>query len=372
MALQDLTPQLRTRLGRVERLVGVFVSSAVLLLLGGFIYFLRHTAEKKGWFVQKVPYYTMIGDGSGIQVGTEVKIIGFKIGQVTRLEPMPLDATWERSQGWNVYVGFEVRDPYYGYILTDSSVRLGAGDFLGGRSLDVVPGKIGEVTAFRLANGRMGHLDEKYSEAFTQDRAKATNEFKRYLEIKKGVQGYFLLATEQQPLPEKLTGIANDLHASLPGVFAMTNSVNSALSNLSSMTAQLDRAMPMLSSTLTHTELLIADLRPLTQKPGGIGELLIPTNLTSQLATVLSNVNARSELVGPTLSNLNDLVSQIVIVVSNVNLQLDRDTNLVGNVSRLADKATSLAESTDTLLRRHWLFRSAFKTNQTELKRRGR
>ncbi|MSU36959.1 MAG: hypothetical protein EXS36_18050 [Pedosphaera sp.] len=372
MASQDLTPQLRTRLGRVERLVGLFVSTAALLLLAGFIYFLHHTADKKGWFVQKIPYYTMIGDGTGIQIGADVKIIGFKIGQVTLLEPMPFEAVWERSQGWNVYVGFEIREPYDGYILTDSSVRLGAGDFLGGRSLDMVPGKIGEKTAQRLANGHMGHLHEKYCQTFTRDRTKATNEFRRYLEIKKGAKGYFLLATEQQPLPEKLTAIANDLHASLPGVFAMTNSVNTALINLSSMTAQLDRAMPMLSNTLKQAELLINDLRPLTQRPGGIGELLVPTNLNAQLGTVLSNVNSRSELVGPTLSNLNGLVSQIGITVSNLNHQLDRDTNLVGNVSRLADKATSLAESTDTLLRRHWLFRSAFKTNKTELKQRGR
>ena len=372
MALQDLTPQLRTRLGRVERLVGLFVSSAAVLLLAGFIYFLRHTAAKKGWFVQKVPYYTMIQDGTGIQVGSEVKIMGFKIGQVTRLEPMPLEAAWERSQGWNVYVGLEVREPYYGYILTDSSVRLGAGDFLGGRSLDVIPGRIGEVTVQRLANGKMGHLHEKFSEVFTRDRTKATNEFRQYLELKKDAPGYFLLANEQPPLAEKLTAIATDVHASLPSVLAMTNSVNVALSNLNSITAQLDRTMPSLSNVLTQTELLITELRPLTQKPGGIGDLLVPTNLNAQLGIVLANVNTRSELVGPTLSNLNSLVSQIGITVSNVNYQLDRDTNLIGNVSRLADKTTSLAESTDTLLRRHWLFRSAFKTNKTELKQRGR
>src|SRR5580765_7357512 len=34
--VQDLTPQLRTRLSRVERAVGIFVSVATLLLLAGF------------------------------------------------------------------------------------------------------------------------------------------------------------------------------------------------------------------------------------------------------------------------------------------------------------------------------------------------
>jgi len=47
MALQDLTPQLRTRLSRVERAVGWFVFIATALLLFGFGYYIYHTAERK-------------------------------------------------------------------------------------------------------------------------------------------------------------------------------------------------------------------------------------------------------------------------------------------------------------------------------------
>jgi hypothetical protein len=50
MALQDLTPQLRTRLSRMERAVGWFVFLATALLLFGFGYYIYHTAERKGWF----------------------------------------------------------------------------------------------------------------------------------------------------------------------------------------------------------------------------------------------------------------------------------------------------------------------------------
>ena len=50
MALQDLTPQLRTRLNRMERAVGWFVLVAAVLLLAGFGYYLRNTAQRKGWF----------------------------------------------------------------------------------------------------------------------------------------------------------------------------------------------------------------------------------------------------------------------------------------------------------------------------------
>ena len=53
MALQDLTPQLRTRLNRMEWAVGWFVLFATGLLLFGFGYYIYHTAESKGWFVKK-------------------------------------------------------------------------------------------------------------------------------------------------------------------------------------------------------------------------------------------------------------------------------------------------------------------------------
>ena len=63
MALQDLTPQLRTRLSRMERAVGVFVMLALGLLLFGFCYYVYNTAERKGWFKFKAPYFTFVDAG---------------------------------------------------------------------------------------------------------------------------------------------------------------------------------------------------------------------------------------------------------------------------------------------------------------------
>ena len=57
MALQDLTPQLRTRLSRMERTVGWFVFLATALLLFGFGYYIYHTAERKGWFLIKAHFF---------------------------------------------------------------------------------------------------------------------------------------------------------------------------------------------------------------------------------------------------------------------------------------------------------------------------
>lgn len=333
-------------------MVGLFVGLAMILLLGGFAYFLWHTADAKGWFKRKVPYFTLVSDGTGVQVGAEVKMTGFKIGEVTKVETMPMEEWVLQSKSF-VFIRFEVVEPYFGYILQDSSVRLGAGDLLGTRSLEVTRGVAGLVTVTNLPNGRLGHLGKDFKKTGV-----------KYIEVNDRSEGFLLAAAEQQPLPEKLTAIANDIHTSLPGVLGMTNAVNLVLSNLTSLTMGLNSVAPMLSNTLGDARGLLSDLRPLATTPGGIGDLLIPTNLNSGLSEVLSNLNARSESLAPALSNLTAVITSVGGLVSNLNTQLGQETNLLLNVSRLADHAGELAVSTDTLLRHHWLFRSAFKTNR--------
>lgn len=133
--MQDLTPQLRTRLGRVERAVGLFVLLATVVLVTGFGYYVYHTAKRKGWFVTKVQYSTSLDSAAGIKVGDPVKLMGFDVGEITRIEG-------ERPDGvFNVYIEFNVRAPYFGYLWTaGSKVRVSPSDFLGNRIVEVTKG----------------------------------------------------------------------------------------------------------------------------------------------------------------------------------------------------------------------------------------
>ncbi len=126
MAIQDLTPQLRTRLRRVERIVGFFVVVAVLVLVAGFTYYLYHMAQRKGWFIPKSPYFTFVNSAEGLKVGDPVALMGFEVGNITVITAQPPGAEHR------VYVGMEVRSPYYGYIWSDSKVRIAAAGLLGG------------------------------------------------------------------------------------------------------------------------------------------------------------------------------------------------------------------------------------------------
>src|SRR3989442_13370750 len=135
MALQDLTPQLRTRLGRMERAVGIFVGLAALLLLSGFVYYLYHIAARKGWFLTKVTYFTYVDRADGLKAADPVKLMGFEAGQITRILPE------DPNSQYNVYIEFKIKEPNYGYIwFPDSEVKVIATGFLGSRFLEVTKG----------------------------------------------------------------------------------------------------------------------------------------------------------------------------------------------------------------------------------------
>src|SRR5438552_6366040 len=126
MALQDLTPQLRTRLSRMERAVGWFVLLATGLLVFGFGYYAYHTAERKGWFKTKAPYFTFTDRATGLKVGDPVKLMGLDVGHITRMEPMPPE-----DFQYNMYVEFDLIDPYYGYLWTvGSRAKVNTADLL--------------------------------------------------------------------------------------------------------------------------------------------------------------------------------------------------------------------------------------------------
>src|SRR3954451_12101454 len=115
MALQDLTPQLRTRLSRMERAVGWFLILAVLLLAFGFGYYIYATAERKGWFKTKAPYFTLVSRATGLKVGDPVQMMGFDVGQITHIDPMAPDSPYD------VFIAFEIKSPNIEYLWTEGS-----------------------------------------------------------------------------------------------------------------------------------------------------------------------------------------------------------------------------------------------------------
>ena len=390
MALQDLTPQLRTRLSRMERAVGWFVFLATALLLFGFGYYIYHTAARKGWFVIKAHFVTYVTSSSGLNVGDPVVMMGFPVGQITLIHAMP------PFDPHNVKVEFEVRDTYFRYIWSQGSfVKVNAAGFLNQRQLEVTRGTNGPAMAVtdpisllsldeaaRLLGTETNHWQlsqfvfdassnvvfrpyQMLTPAVVQQLAQMNlpgnsiyaynnnvhrktvvahwNEKLFRYESSRPDEAIELPAMESPAITEQLQAMVGQVQAALPGILALTNQLAAVLNNGANATANLD-------ATLTAARPLVANFALISEQlrePGGVALWALGTNGNNNIQGTLTNVDAM-------LTHLADLTS-------NLNAQVQVNSNMLGGISKTVVDADDLVQG----LKRHWLLRSAFKTKGT-------
>ncbi len=405
MALQDLTPQLRTRLSRMERAVGWFVALAMALLAFGFVYYVYHTAKSKGWFLTKAPYYTYTDRATGLKVGDPVMLMGLAVGQITRMEPMPPEEFQH-----NIYVEFEIKDPYYGYLWTEGSrAKIATADLLGKRVLEVTKGTGGyptyifaplrEVTLEEARNlpdpSHWRLAQEVWDQTGTNLIAKAKgpvtnltalaqagctnllimdiadprkfmtgiwNDHEgRYDVYTRKSPPYELVAEESAAVTERLEKLVSEVEQALPNILRLTNQLATVLSNSACLTSNLNGVALSAQPAVSNLTVLTAQIN----RPGALGEWLFPTNINSQLESTLgsadaaltsanTNLTALAENLGRSLDNLANLTS-------NLNSQVQANTNILGEISRAIVDTDTFIQG----LKHHWLLRSAFRTKST-------
>lgn len=416
MALQDLTPQLRTRLSRMERAVGWFVLFAITLLLFGFCYYVYHMAQRKGWFLVKAPYFTFVATAEGLRVGDPVRLMGFDAGTVQEVTPMPAN-----DFTYNVYVKFTLREPNYGYVWSQGSfARIAAADFLGKRVLEVTKGtggyptyvsfplrtvpvdllaglpgapdkwligeKIFDLTGTNLVGEPMKPVNtlppvsELIAAGYQEVRVFDAREEKQgllamwnfrdghYETYAEGKSEFWLLAEESPPVTERLQQVVALVERSLPGVFALTNNLFAVLTNTETLTSNLSLvardARPAVSNISQATGRL--------DQPGGLGEWLLPTNLNRQLETTLGTADGTLGSARTTLdtanTNLVALAQSLLVsldnlggITSNLNQQVEVNSNILSSISDTVTNAHHFLQG----LKRHWLLRSAFKEKES-------
>lgn len=370
MALQDLTPQLRTRLGRVERAVAIFVIVATLLLLAGFAYYVHHTAQRKGWFLTKAPYFTYVESAAGLKVGDPVKMMGFDVGEITRI------TAEDPGKEYDVFIEFAIKSPYYGYLWTDSRARVTATDFLGNRYLEVTKGG---------TSGRTNDLHATFQEKGGKLTAMWGDKTGAYEPFTNGSK-YWLFADESPALTERLESLAKQVEQALPGIFHLTNQLAAVLTNGTRAVNSADKILTEIRPVIADAQAVVSGLKPvadnitaittrLREPKGSLGEWLIPTNLNQQLEQTLSAAGGTLGAASNTLttanttianadtnltlllSNLNRSLDSLAGITSNLNSQVQSNTNILGEVSAAVVHADDLVQG----LKRHWLLRSAFK-----------
>jgi ABC-type transporter Mla subunit MlaD len=377
MALQDLTPQLRTRLSRMERAVGWFVMLATVLLLFGFGYYVYKTAARKGWFTPKFRYQTSLNNAAGLKVGDPVKLMGFAAGEITDIVPNEPDAYY------GVTIKFTILKPHYGYIWDDSRVTVSS-DLLGNRFLEITKGAAGVPTILEdtnktpramlqwkairearkkvLADVSAAHpgmeQTNRYSfNWFVKDELSRTAQADSNTFYTNLTEVYWVPPNESPALTERLEKVVNEVEAALPNFLNLTNQLVGALSGVTGVTSNL-------SAVAVNVQPVVSNLTVLTDQlnhPGALGDWLLPTNVNQKLDSVMGGADVAVDNLNTNLANLNLSLLHLADITSNLNHQVQVNTNILSNISQTVTDTDDLVQG----LKHHWLLRSAFKKRAT-------
>jgi hypothetical protein len=300
----------------------------------------------------------------------------------------------------NVGVDFVIRDPFFRYLWTGGSyLKVNAADFLGKRQLEITRGTNGyalvvtqpvsvktvdELTQLvaqapgqwqlaqdvpdansNLVFGAYTMLDESnlqvlagmnlpsnsvYAYNNTVNRkhivASWDGRYRHYKIFKPGDDTAWIRAVETPPVSDQLQAMVAQVQSALPNVLALTNKIAAVLDNTAAATSNLNVTLANAQPLLTNFATLSEQLR----EPGGLGVWLLGTNGAQQTQSVVSNVDTNLILLSLTLDHLAD-------ITSNLNAQVQANTNMLGAISKTVGDADDFVQG----LKRHWLFRSAFK-----------
>jgi ABC-type transporter Mla subunit MlaD len=363
MPVQDLTPQLRTRLSKVERAVGIFVIIATMLLLAGLAFYIYSTAQRKGWLKTKFPYHVYLKGGEGIRAGDEVTLMGFPAGRVTQVEAMP-PFYWEG----NVFVQFEILEPYDGYIYDDSVVKIAPKGFLGQRGLEVIQGGLSGRTnlheTYKVVRSKKGKVERVVGVWDDQ-----TGD---WLPTNQKPKGYGLKVDEGASVTERAEKLVAQVEAALPNILNMTNQLGQVLSNAASITARADILLADARPIVTNAAAITANLK---DPNGSLGKWILTPELSGQVTQTVANLNVTLTNANQmilqakgTIANtdtnmtklatgLDDTIINLANITSNLNAQVQSNSNLVSNVNSAIVTADTMMQG----LKKHWLLRSAFK-----------
>jgi ABC-type transporter Mla subunit MlaD len=348
MAVQDLTPQLRTRLSRLEKVVGWFVTIATVLLFAGLGLYVYKLAEGKGWFKTKAPYFTYLKTAIGVKPGDKVQLMGFPIGEITVVEAEAPES------GENVYVEFQIFEPYYGYVWDDSHVIVRSAGLLGARYLEVTKGGTSGLTNLHATFKTEG---KRLVAAWSRETLEFTNWTKG--------GPYELPVVEPPELSSQLDQTVAMLKVSLTNILQLTNALTKTLTNAAEATENVNEllreARPLVRNVTQITE-------NLKEPRGSLGEWVIPIAMNYQLTSLLTNANFTVGNVNSTVTNantnlvtvfanVNNALEHLAGITSNLHAQVERNNNMVTSISRLIIDTDDMVQG----LKRHWLLRSAFK-----------
>lgn len=190
----------------IEKKIGLFVLAAVV----GVLAVIAAIGVRQDFFAAKTRLFFVTESARSIEAGMDVKLSGFKVGQVERLE---------LTDKAYVKVTLSVLEKYMTWIKADSGARLAAEGLIGGNVIEITPG-----------TEKAGLLAENSQLAF--EREPGLNE------VVAGLYDEVVpLLNDLQRAVNRVDGVVAGLPATLGKVDSAITSANKSFQNLEKVTS---------------------------------------------------------------------------------------------------------------------------------------
>jgi hypothetical protein len=168
---------------------------------------------------------------------------------------------------------------------------------------------------------------------------------------------YWIYPDESPSLQDRLQKVVDEVETALPNILNLTNQLASTLSGATTLTSNLNTVAINAQPAVSNLAILTSQLN----KPGALGEWLLPTNVNQKLDSVMGNADTAVASLNTNLESLNLTLLHLADLTSNLNAQVQVNTNILSSVSKAVTDADDFIQG----LKHHWLLRSAFKKEKT-------
>ena len=173
----------------------------------------------------------------------------------------------------------------------------------------------------------------------------------------------WLRAVETPPVSDQLQAMVGQVQAALPSILALTNKLAAILDNAADVTSNLNITVVDVQPLVTNFTAISGELRG----PGSLGPWALGSNAPIQLEMALTNANILLANVDTNLDQLTGEIGQtldnLADITSNLNVQVQANSNLLWGISKTITDSDTFIQG----LKHHWLLRSAFKAQATNM-----
>ena len=267
-----------------ERLVGVFVLIAVLLLFLAVAF----NKQTERFFAPKFTLYAYITNAEGVSTDTPVMVYGLNVGKVTKLS---------LSDDNRIAVTMEVLERFHRLIRTDSTAEISKLSVIGNAAISIKPGSTSKPV---VANEAVVPMEEPMSMDQMMGQVSPV-----LVDVKSTLAQINNLSHAIDP---------KDMNALVKNLAAVTANLKLITGQFAESQGSTAAAIQSLTATLKETQARIAEIQPL-----------------------IKNANAASADLPGLVTQSRKLVTQLNTTMGTVNYQLQALPDMVVRTRQILD-----------------------------------